>query len=217
MNTLGTLSVLEAARKNRVRRVVFAGAAAVYGDDPELPKTESSPVPPLLPYAWHKLTGEFYGRCYHDQHDIEFVSLRYFNIYGPRQDPSSPYSGVLSIFGDRSLRKEPLTIYGDGGQTRDFVQVSDVATINLDAMLSDSRLPDIINVATGIDATITDVARLIQEACGSEAGINHNDKRAGDIYRSYASGRLMVDTFGHGAAVSVRDGIKALVDERRKP
>ena len=114
VNTYGFLSVMEAARENKVRRVVFASSAAVYGDEPELPKTESSPIRPLSPYAWHKLTGEFYGRHYRDFHSIDFLALRYFNVYGPRQDPSSPYSGVLSIFADRAGRAEPLTISGTG-------------------------------------------------------------------------------------------------------
>ncbi|MBW2392508.1 MAG: NAD-dependent epimerase/dehydratase family protein, partial [Deltaproteobacteria bacterium] len=131
VNDLGTLHVLEAARRAGVRRVVFASSCAVYGDLPQLPKREDVETRPLSPYAASKLHGETYGYLYNDLYGLETVCLRYFNVYGPKQDPSSPYSGVISIFMDKAGRGELPTIYGDGEQYRDFVYVADVVQANL--------------------------------------------------------------------------------------
>jgi len=129
--------VLEAARANGVKRVVFASSAAIYGDNPELPKREEMLPEPMSPYAVAKITGEYYLRTYAELYGLECVALRYFNVYGPRQDPSSPYSGVISIFATRVSQELPITIYGDGEQTRDFVNVADVVSANLLAMETD--------------------------------------------------------------------------------
>ncbi|RLC23000.1 MAG: hypothetical protein DRH21_07590, partial [Deltaproteobacteria bacterium] len=130
INDLGTLFVLESARQNKVKRVVLASSSAVYGDDPLLPKHENMPLKPMSPYAVQKLTGELYARIYYDLYGLETVCLRYFNVYGPRQDPSSPYSGVISIFMTRAVSKKPPVICGDGKQYRDFVFVKDVVKAN---------------------------------------------------------------------------------------
>lgn len=210
INTTGTLSVLEAARENKARRVVFSSSAAVYGDDPQLPKTETSPVRPLSPYAWHKLTGEFYGRYYHLLHGIKFLALRYFNVYGPRQDPESPYSGALSIFNDRSRRGEALTIFGDGEQTRDFIHVSDIASVNLLAARAPGSLPEIINVSTGRETRIIDVARVIQAGYGNKSEIRFEEGRQGDIRRSYASTNLLAQALGYEPVVKMDQGLLSL-------
>ncbi|MHB8160121.1 MAG: NAD-dependent epimerase/dehydratase family protein [Thermoleophilia bacterium] len=210
INTAGTLSVLEAARENKARRVVFSSSAAVYGDDPQLPKTESSPVRPLSPYAWHKLTGEFYGRHYQLLHGIEFLALRYFNVYGPRQDPASPYSGVLSIFNERSRRGETLTIFGDGEQTRDFIHVGDIAAVNLLAARNQGNLPEIINVSTGRETRIIDIASAIQAGYGDEKNIRFEEERQGDIRRSYASTELLARELGYEARVKIEQGLLSL-------
>ncbi|MHB9111588.1 MAG: NAD-dependent epimerase/dehydratase family protein [Thermoleophilia bacterium] len=211
INTIGTLSVMEAARENKTRRVVFSSSAAVYGDDPELPKTETSPTRPLSPYAWHKLTGEFYGGHYRNSYGIEFLALRYFNVYGLRQDPDSPYSGVLSIFNNRCRSNEPLTIYGNGEQTRDFIHVSDVAKINLLAAKANGSLPEIINVSTGLETRIIDVARMIQSAYDSQNEINFEETRPGDIDRSWASTNLLTQTFGYEPVVDIKQGLIDLI------
>ena len=130
-NYQGTLNVLEAARQQGTKRVVFASSAAVYGDLPELPKREDMPLKPLSPYAVDKLASEYACQMYTHLHGLETVCLRYFNVYGPRQDPGSPYSGVISIFADKLKKGEQPVIYGDGEQTRDFVFVSDVVEANL--------------------------------------------------------------------------------------
>lgn len=210
INTTGTLSVLEAARENKARRVVFSSSAAVYGDDPQLPKTENSPVRPLSPYAWHKLTCEFYGRHYHLLHGLEFLALRYFNVYGPRQDPASPYSGALSIFNDRSRRGEALTIFGDGEQTRDFIHVSDIASVNLLAARAQGSLPEIINVSTGRETRIIDVARMIQAGYDNKGEIRFEEGRQGDIRRSYASTNLLAQALGYEPVVKMDQGLLSL-------
>lgn len=134
VNYLGSLHVLEAARKNEVKRVVFASSAALYGDEPTLPKVETMCPVTLSPYAVDKLASEFACGMYYKLYGLETVSLRYFNVYGPRQDPSSPYSGVISIFADRLSQNITPTIFGDGEQTRDFVFISDVVEANMMAI-----------------------------------------------------------------------------------
>ncbi|MCL4473200.1 MAG: NAD-dependent epimerase/dehydratase family protein [Actinobacteria bacterium] len=213
VNTGGCLSVMEAARENKVSRVIFSSSAAVYGDDPELPKTESSPVLPLSPYAWHKLTGEFYGRNYRELHGIDFLALRYFNVYGLRQDPASPYSGVLTIFMNRAKRNEPLTIFGDGSQTRDFIHVSDIARVNLLAAGAAGPLPGIINVSRGIETSILEAAQLIRAAAGSRSEIVFGEARKGDIRRSFASNEMLGSTLGYTPGVSIEAGLESLLEE----
>jgi len=211
VNATGSLNIIEAARRKDVRRVILASSAAIYGDHDELPKTESSPMQPISPYAWHKLTGEFYGKSYGELYGIEFLALRYFNVYGTRQDPKSPYSGVLSIFIERSLKGEPLTIHGDGGQTRDFIHVSDIAKANLLAAEADWPLPRIINVATGRETKVIDAAGIIQEAASNRAGIVYDRPRTGDIRRSFATRDLLEKTLGYRPLIDIEDGLSNLV------
>ncbi|MFA6001191.1 MAG: NAD-dependent epimerase/dehydratase family protein [Thermoleophilia bacterium] len=211
VNATGSLNIIEAARRKSVRRVILASSAAIYGDHDELPKTENTPVQPNSLYAWHKLTGEFYGRTYGELYGIEFLALRYFNVYGTRQDPKSPYSGVLSIFVDRSLKGEPLTIHGDGGQTRDFIHVSDVAKTNLLAVDADWPLPQIINVATGRETRIIDAAGIIQGAAASQAGLVYASPRTGDIRRSFATCDLLEKSLGYRPLIDIEDGLTDLV------
>ena len=214
INATGSLNVIEAARLEDVRRVLLASSAAIYGDDPVLPATEDSPSRPITPYAWQKLSSEFYGQFYGAQHGTEFLSLRYFNVYGPRQDPVSPYSGVLSIFTERATGGRPLIIYGDGRQTRDFIHVSDVAEINRLGVEATWPLPQIINVATGRETQIIDAARIILEAAGAadaDGCIEFEPARPGDIRRSFATSELMVKTFGYRPQVAVAAGLEELV------
>ncbi|MFA5809504.1 MAG: NAD-dependent epimerase/dehydratase family protein [Thermoleophilia bacterium] len=211
VNATGSLNIIEAARLKDVRRVILASSAAIYGDHDELPKTESSPMQPISPYAWHKLTGEFYGKSYGELYGIEFLALRYFNVYGTRQDPKSPYSGVLSIFIERSLKGEPLTIHGDGGQTRDFIHVSDIAKANLLAAEADWPLPQIINVATGRETKVIDAAGIIQDAASNQAGIVYDRPRTGDIRRSFATCDLLEKTLAYRPLIDIEDGLSDLV------
>jgi UDP-glucose 4-epimerase len=161
VNEMGTLRVLEASRQAGVKRVVMASSAAVYGDEPGFPKLESMAGRPLSPYAWHKRAGERYGQLYQELYGLETVSLRFFNVFGPRQDPSSPYSGVISIFMDRAMKGAPLTIFGDGGQVRDFIFAGDVARAVCLAMDVPQAAGGIINIGTGIKTTVGQLAQTV--------------------------------------------------------
>ena len=187
VNDMGTLQVLDTARRTGVRRVVLASSSAVYGDDPAMPKREDMRPKPMSPYAVQKLTGEYYARLYHELYSLETVCLRYFNVYGPRQDPSSPYSGVISIFMTRAFSGEPPVVYGDGEQCRDFVFVKDVVQANLLA----GNLPDIsgevFNVGTGKAMTVNGLWRSIAQRAGIDIAPVSAPLRAGDIRESLSS------------------------------
>lgn len=187
VNDMGTLQVLDTARRTGVRRVVLASSSAVYGDDPAMPKREDMRPKPMSPYAVQKLTGEYYARLYHELYGLETVCLRYFNVYGPRQDPSSPYSGVISIFMTRAFSGEPPVVYGDGEQCRDFVFVKDVVQANLLA----GNLPDIsgevFNVGTGKAMTVNGLWRSIAQRAGIDIAPVSAPPRAGDIRESLSS------------------------------
>jgi nucleoside-diphosphate-sugar epimerase len=187
VNEMGTLLVLEAARKKNVKRVVLASSSAVYGDDPVLPKNETMNPKPMSPYAVQKLSGEFYARLYHDLYGLETVSLRYFNVYGPRQDPSSPYSGVISIFMTRASSKNPPVIYGNGNQYRDFIFVKDVVRFNLLAADADKANGKIFNVGTGRFIRINSLWEMISHLAGIDCTPKYEPPRSGDILESVAS------------------------------
>jgi UDP-glucose 4-epimerase len=221
INITGTLNVLEAARASGVKRVVFASSAAVYGDNPVLPKTESMLPEPISPYAVAKITGEHYLRTYAELYGMEGVALRYFNVYGPRQDPSSPYSGVISIFATRVGQGLPITIYGDGEQTRDFVNVKDVVSANLLAMQSDFSMPSncqpstshflAFNVATGEANSLLQLLTILEEITGNRVERKFEAARAGDIRHSLASSEKL-QAFGWLPGIHFKTGLAELVD-----
>jgi UDP-glucose 4-epimerase len=186
VNEMGTLQVLEAARRMGVKRVVLASSCAVYGDLPGLPKREDMETRPLSPYAASKLKAEISARLYCDLYGLETVCLRYFNVYGPRQDRSSPYSGVISIFMDRAARGDRPTIYGDGEQSRDFVYVADVARANVLAAKKEGVSGLVFNVGTGSGTTINELWRLIAERAGAGEEPERRAERSGDIRQSRA-------------------------------
>jgi len=186
VNDLGTLNVLEAARHCGVKRVVFASSCAVYGDLPQLPKKEEMDTKPLSPYAASKLHGETYARLYRDLYGLETVCLRYFNVYGPRQDPSSPYSGVISIFMDKAARGERATLYGDGEQSRDFIYVADVVQANMLAAQRDHISGVTVNVGTGKSVTVNSLWKNIAELAGVQGEPERANARPGDIRQSVA-------------------------------
>ena len=187
VNYSGTVHVMEYARRKQVKKVVFASSSAVYGNEAELPVRESSECLPLSPYGIDKLASEKLLNCYAQVHGLDCISLRFFNVYGPRQDPSSPYSGVISIFADRAGKAEPLTIYGDGDQTRDFVYVGDVVRALVSACLSETRGHAVANIGTGNATTINQLARKIIDLSGSTSSIQHRDPRGGEIRHSTAA------------------------------
>jgi UDP-glucose 4-epimerase len=184
INTIGTLNILEAGRMNNIRKIVLASSAAVYGDSPILRKKEDLIPIPKSPYAISKLDCEYASRIYYEEYGLKTTSLRYFNVYGPRQDVTSPYAAVMPIFIKKALRNEDLIIYGDGLQTRDFIFVKDVAHANEWVMSKGDGMT--FNVASGSATSIKELADKIIELTGSNSNIMHKEPRKGDIKHSLA-------------------------------
>ncbi len=210
VNVGGTVSVLTAAKDNGVKKVVFASSAAIYGDDPELPKKEDMLPKPMSPYAFHKLAGEYYLRLFHQLYGLEAVALRYFNVFGPRQDPSSEYSGVISIFLDRFKRDGEYTIYGDGKQSRDFIFIDDVVRANLAAAETHFNHVPIINVARKQSNDLLKLVAHLQEISGSTREPVFGTERLGDIKHSLADNSRLKALLNVEPAVAFRDGLKQL-------
>jgi len=211
VNLQGTLNVLEAARHARARRLVFASSAAVYGDAPELPKSEGMLPVPISPYGLEKLTSEHYLAIFARLYGVETVSLRYFNVFGPRQDPSSAYSGVISIFGDRAKRGEPVTIYGDGSAYRDFVYVADVVEANLLAAMKPGISGRAFNVARGEKTTLLGLVDMIGRVTGRTLEVKHAPPRPGDIAESVADISRARTELGYAPSVGVEEGLRRLL------
>jgi UDP-glucose 4-epimerase len=207
INHLGTLQVLEFARLHGIRKVVFISSAAVYGDAAPVPTTESAPGMPTSPYGVHKLSGEDIMKYYARVHEISGVGLRLFNVYGSRQNPRSPYSGVISVFCRQSIANNPMTIYGDGLQTRDFVHVSDVLEAIVAAIRCEARGYGVFNIGTGTSCAIRDVAKIIRSACRSRSEISWAPGRAGDIRHSCADISAAGDALGFQPRVSIETGL----------
>jgi UDP-glucose 4-epimerase len=208
VNEMGMIFVLEAARQNNVKRVIFASSSAVYGDAPVLPKHESMNPKPQSPYAVQKLSGEFYARLYYDLYGVETVSLRYFNVYGPRQDPSSPYSGVISIFMTRASSKKAPIIYGNGNQYRDFIFVKDVVRFNLLAADTEQANGKIFNVGTGRFIRINSLWEMISKLAGNNTQPVYKPPMSGDILESVADIDRAKKDLGFEPEYSFEKGLK---------
>jgi UDP-glucose 4-epimerase len=211
VNIQGTLNVLQAARKARTRRVVLASSAAIYGEEPTLPKVETMRPEPMSPYGVEKITGEYYLATWSKLFAVETVALRYFNVFGPRQDPGSAYSGVISIFVDRILGGRPITFYGDGSQCRDFVYVDNVVDANILAATREGISGRSYNVACGKRTTLVELATLIERAAGRTVDRSFSDPRAGDIKESVADIARARTELGYAPVVDVEEGLKRLV------
>jgi UDP-glucose 4-epimerase len=212
VNYQGTLHLLEAARNNDVKRFVFASSAALYGDEPTLPKVESMCPVTLSPYAVDKLASEFACGMYTKLYGVETVCLRYFNVYGPRQDPSSPYSGVISIFTDKLKNNLVPTIFGDGEQTRDFIYVGDVVEANMKAVMTGKGTGQYYNIATGNKITLNKLLRVLSEIYDTEFNVNYDEPRKGDIKDSYAVVEKANEVLGWQPSVKLEQGLKILCD-----
>src|SRR5437763_1867491 len=184
-NIDATLNVLVAARDAHVKRVVYAGSSSAYGDTPTLPKREDMPTRPLSPYALQKLVGEQYMQMFTALYGLETVTIRYFNVFGPRQDPSSPYSGVISIFTRALFENRPPVIYGDGEQTRDFTYIANVVDGVLRACTADVS-GMVINLATGSRISLNDLFRVLRDLTGRTISPTYGPARAGDVRDSQA-------------------------------
>ena len=212
INISGTLNVLLAAKANEVKRVAMASSAAVYGNDPVLPKTENMLPQPESPYAAAKITGEYYMRVFASLYNIETVSLRFFNVYGPRQDPSSMYSGVISKFTDTLKKKEIPKIFGDGKQTRDFVYVKDLVRAILLAMHSEKvGKGEVFNVATSKTTSLIELLAVLNNILKLDIKPEFDEARTGDIRHSYASIDRTKEVLGYTPDYSLKEGLEELL------
>jgi nucleoside-diphosphate-sugar epimerase len=216
VNIRGTLNVLLAARRSGVRRVVFASSAAVYGEDPTLPKVETMLPEPISPYGVEKLTAEHYLRTFSRLYEVETVALRYFNVFGPRQDPSSPYSGVISVFASRIVNGQPIDVFGDGLQTRDFVYVANVVDANMAAASAKGANGGIYNIACGKRTTLLELADAIGGACGRTLEKRFRDARPGDVRDSLADIGRAREALGYAPRVGLHDGLRRLLEHEAR-
>ena len=211
-NVDATLNVLVAARDARVRRLVFAASSSAYGDTPTLPKHEQMPVNPLSPYALQKVVGEQYLQMFTRLYGLETVSIRYFNVFGPRQDPSSPYSGVISVFATAVLENRSPKIYGDGEQTRDFTYVANVVDGVLRACDAPGASGHIINVATGGRISLNQLFETMRGLVGATVRPTYVEGRAGDVRDSQADIRKAREILGYEPIVSFEEGLRRTVE-----
>ncbi len=213
VNITGTLNVLIAARDSGVKRVVFASSSSVYGNDPRQPKHEDMRPRPMSPYAISKLAGEVYCTVFMQLYGLETIILRYFNIFGPRQDPTSQYSAVIPKFINLMLKNKRSTIFGDGSQTRDFTFVENIVSVNLQACNTD-RLPEerIFNCACGNQISVLDLVMQLNQALGSDINPKFADPRPGDVTDSHADISRAVHYLQYEPKIQFREGIKKTVE-----
>jgi len=215
-NIDGTFNVLRAAHEGKAGRVVYAASSSAYGDTEVLPKVESMTPRPKSPYALQKLVGEYYCGVFSSVYGLETVALRYFNVYGPRQDPSSPYSGVLSLFIKAALERKAPTIFGDGGASRDFTFVEDVAELNLKAARAANVSGNIYNAGNGGRITLNQAWALLQKLEGVEIPAQYGPPRRGDVRDSQADTVAAVRDLGHAPRFSFEEGMRRTLDWYRE-
>lgn len=208
VNITGTLNVLTAARDNKVKKVVFASSSAVYGNSLTLPLREDMTPNPLSPYALSKLAGEYYCRIFHEAYGLPAVSLRYFNVYGPGQNPDSPYAAVVPIFITRVLQGKPPVIYGDGNQTRDFVFVRDVVRANIQAV--ENEAAGVFNIGRGEGVSVNQLAQVIIKTIGNSIRPVYKDSRPADIRHSMAD-ITKAGSFGYSPEYSLEQGLAVTI------
>jgi nucleoside-diphosphate-sugar epimerase len=211
-NVDGTLNVLVAARDAGVKRLVFAGSSSAYGNTPTLPKHEDMPSHPLSPYALQKVVGEQYLQMFTRLYGLETVSIRYFNVFGPRQDASSPYSGVISVFATALLENRPPTIHGDGEQTRDFTYIANVVDGVLRACDAPGASGEVINVATGGRISLNQLYRTMRELVGGTLEPEYTETRSGDVKDSQADITKAQRLLGYQPIVSFEEGLKRTLE-----
>jgi len=217
INVKGTLNLLFASHEAKVKRFVFASSSSVYGDDPNLPKKEGSEGVPLSPYAVSKFVGEKYGQVFNEIYGLKTISLRYFNIFGPRQDPFSQYAAAIPLFITKILADESPEIFGDGEQSRDFTYVTNVVEANLRAVEAPAEASGgVFNIACGERTTVNALAREINKLAGSSREPIYAEPRPGDIKHSFADISKARKVLGFEPAVSFRQGLKKTVAWYRK-
>ena len=218
INVAGTVNVLVAARDAGVRRVVFAASSSAYGDTPEFPKRETITPNPKSPYAAQKLAGEHYMRIFHEVYGLETVSLRYFNVFGPRQDPGSTYAAVIPRFITCVMRGEPPTVYGDGLQTRDFTYIDNVVQANLAACsASPAACGGVFNIACGERVSLLDILEIVYGLAGKRVEPKFEPSRPGDVRDSLADISRAREVVGYDPKVAFRDGLSKTFEWFRGP
>jgi nucleoside-diphosphate-sugar epimerase len=211
INVAGTATLLEAARQAGVRKVVLSSSTAVYGNTDKFPTDEQTPLSPLSPYALSKQVNELYARLYTQTFHLPVIALRYFNVYGPRQRPDSAYAAAISIFARQLVNGEPITIYGDGKQSRDFVFVKDVVRANLKAAQSDAA-GEAFNICTGKETTLLDLLEELSELSPRQPEVRFEAPRLGDIYRSYGNPKKAAAALGFRTETSLAFGLAQTLD-----
>jgi len=212
VNVGGTLKLFSAARKAGVKKIVFASSSSVYGDNPELPKHEDMTPKPMSPYAVTKLTGEHYLRVFASLYGLETLAIRYFNVFGPRQDPNSQYSGVIAKFMHAALFDETCVINGDGLQARDFTFIDNVVDANLRALSTPGLNGQVINVACGTCITLLDLLKAVEGASGKKLRVEHGPERAGDVRFSHAAIDAAHELLDYSPSVPFDEGIRRTFD-----
>ncbi len=211
-NVTGTLNVLRAAREAGVRRVVYASSSSIYGDRPDLPKREDQPPAPISPYAVSKLAGELYCAAWSRLYGLETVGLRYFNVFGPRQDPASQYAAVIPRFIAWALRGEPLEVHGDGTQSRDFTYIDNVVEANLLAANAQGVAGEMFNVGCGNRVSLLEIIRLLEGIVGRPLERRHTARRAGDVPHTLADLGKAKRFLGYVPLVEFGEGLRRTVD-----
>jgi nucleoside-diphosphate-sugar epimerase len=207
-NSTGTLNILMAAREARVRRVVYASSSSIYGDAKRFPQKEEYRPRPVSPYAASKLAGEHYAMLFAKTYGLETVSLRYFNVFGPRQDPESLYSAVIPKFMEQAYRGEPLEVHWDGRQTRDFTHIGNVVSANLLAAKTKKGIGETFNIANGRTYSLLDLVRVIEKLCGRRLECRHFPKRQGDVRKTFADISQAKRQLGYRPVINFEDGLK---------
>ena len=212
INVGGTLNILLAAREEKVKRVIYASSSSVYGDTPTLPKHEEMPPDPLSPYALQKYIGEQYCRLFYQLYGLDTISLRYFNIFGPKQDPNSLYSAVIPKFIDALLQGRPPIIFGDGEQSRDFTYIENVVQANLLAMSAEHLHGEAINIACGKRISLNQLLNVLKEILGSKLSPIYQEPRQGDVKHSLADIRKGKEIINYEPIVGIEIGLKKTVE-----
>lgn len=215
INVKGLINLLEASRRNNIKKLIHSSSAAIYGDNPETPKKINSLASPKSPYGVTKLDGEYYCNIYTDNFGLKTVSLRYFNAFGPRQDINSPYAAVIPIFINKALKGEDIIVYGDGEQTRDFIYVKDVAEANILAALNEEVL-GVFNIATGQAVSINQLLKIIIEETKSKSKIIHKKERVGDIKHSLADINDSLVKLNFKPRYNLIEGLKETIESVKK-
>ncbi|MBV9217605.1 MAG: SDR family oxidoreductase [Acidobacteria bacterium] len=209
----GTLNVLIKARELGVRRLVYAASSSAYGDQPTLPKVETMRADPLSPYAAAKLTGELYCRAFCNVYGLETISLRYFNVFGPRQNPGSMYSGVISRFIDALMTGKQPVIYGDGEQSRDFTYIANVVDANIKAATTASGIGETMNIANGDRISLNQLFEVLKQITGrDDARVEYQEPRKGDVKHSQADNSRAVEAIGYKELVGLEEGLRRTID-----